>query len=321
MSTQQVIAPESIFNFNVEVAYSGSRIDKFITAQFPFYSRTFFNRLIEDEYITLNGKIVRKSSTPIKTGDTISVHFPPNRPLAQLALEQKKPAVDIIYEHEHFLIIHKPHGLLMHPPSMHDNSPTLVDWLLIHFKDIQSVGYVDRPGIVHRLDKDTSGILIIPKTNYAHTVFGNLFRERTITKKYYAIVQGHPDPKGIIDLPIGRCPITKIRMSTKSTPSSSAKMRHAITHYRVVEYFDDTALVEVMPVTGRTHQIRVHFAAIGHPLIGDQLYGKKSKIINRQALHAYSLAFHFGDTPYQFSKEPPQDFKKLIQSLRLAPKK
>lgn len=315
MGINQLIMPDSSFVLTVTKAEAGKRIDKYITEQFPLYSRTFFNRLIEDEYIRLNEAAVTKSGTPVHEGDIVTVKFPGTRKVPLFALKNKNPAVEILFEHPHFLIIYKPEGLLVHPPSMTNNSPTLVDWLLVHINDIKNVGYVDRPGIVHRLDKDTSGILIIPRTNHAHSVFGDFFRERTIDKKYYAIVQGHPDPSGIIDLPIGRCPVTKIRMTTLRK-SSMVKMRNAVTHYRVIEYFNDAALVEVKPITGRTHQIRVHFAAIGHPLIGDPIYGKKSKLISRQALHAYSLAFQFEGQPYSFAKKPPADFQNLITKLR-----
>ena len=316
MNNQQLIAPESSFNFMVNNELSGNRIDKYITAQFPLYSRTFFNRLIEEGHIRLNGAIVTKSSTPVSNGDMVLVQFPAARAIPAMALQDTNPDVEILFTHPHFLIIYKPHGLLMHPPSMANQAPTLVDWLLVRFNDIKQVGYVDRPGIVHRLDKETSGVLIIPRTNHAHSVFGDMFRERTIEKTYHAVVQGHPARAGTIDAAIGRCPITKTKMTTRFNPNSSAKMRHATTHYRVIEYFDDAALVEVKPITGRTHQIRVHFASIGHPIIGDQVYGKKSKLIERQALHAYRLAFQFEGKPYEFTKEVPADFEKMLLALR-----
>lgn len=314
MKIDKLIAPESSFEFIVTPAYDNQRIDKYITAQFPLYSRTFFNRLIDEGCLRINGVVITKSSTSVYQGNRVTITFPPARPMPSAA--QGNLGIDILFKHPHFLIINKPEAVLVHPPSMASKEPTVVDWILAHFKDMQKVGYIDRPGIVHRLDKDTSGILIIPRTNHAHSVFGDMFRERSIEKTYYAVVQGHPPKQGTIDLAIGRCPITRTKMTAKVHPQSSMKMRHATTHYRVLEYFDDAALLEVKPITGRTHQIRVHLAAIGYPIIGDALYGKKSKLIPRQALHAYSLAFQFEGKPYTFTQEPPADFQKLVTSLR-----
>ena len=309
MAINQLIAPESSFEFQVTKEQAGNRIDKYITAQFPLYSRTFFNRLIEEGHLRINRKVITKSSTPVQAGDTVVIQFPPQRRLASTILDIQHSPIEILFKHPHFFIISKPAGLLVHPPSMAIAEPTLVDWLVAHFNEIKQVGYVDRPGIVHRLDKDTSGILIIPRTNHAHSVFGDLFRERTIDKTYYAIVQGHPPQSGTINAPIGRCPITRTKMTTTIHPHSATKMRHAITHFRVLEYFDDAALIEVKPITGRTHQIRVHLAALGHPIIGDIVYGKKSNLIGRQALHAYRIAFPFEGKAYEFTKEPPADFR------------
>ena len=137
-----------------------------------------------------------------------------------------------------------------------------------------------------------------------------------MSKTYYAIVHGHPEKEGIITLPIGRDPISKTKMTTKEYPGKSIKMRDATTHYKVIEYFDDTALVEVKPITGRTHQIRVHFASIGHPLLGDAVYGTKSKLIKRHALHAHNIAFEFKGDSYSFEQPLPEDMQSLVQTLR-----
>ena len=311
-----ILHPDTKHELIVDASYTGSRIDKYIAEQFSLYSRSYFNKLIESGNVALNGKTVDKSSTPIKTGDHIIITIPPKKVIDPELLSKKAPTIDVIFEHEHFLIIYKPAGLLVHPPAVAIQEATLVDWLIHMYNELTSVGYADRPGIVHRLDKDTSGLLIIPRTNFAHTVFGNLFRERKINKTYYAIVHGHPPAKGIIEKYIGRDPITKTKMIATDSPLPHTKMRDAQTHYRVVEYYDDHSLVEVKPVTGRTHQIRVHLATIGYPIVGDSVYGTKSKLINRQALHAAKIAFEFGDKKYSFVKDIPEDMQQLIKNLR-----
>ncbi len=315
--TDGQIEAGSRLDLAVSHEHVGNRLDKFLAFHFVRYSRSFFNRLIEEGHVSINGKVELKSGVSLKDGDTVTVQFPHPRKIEEKDLKFEPP-VEVVYEHPEFLIISKPAGLVMHAPSELSTVITLVDWLVAHYQDIKEVGYVDRPGIVHRLDKDTSGILIIPRTNHAHGIFGTMFHDRKVKKVYYAIVEGHPDKAGTITLPISRDPITKVKMSAKSL---GAKLREAETQYEVVEYFDDAALVKVMPVTGRTHQIRVHFAAIGHPLIGDATYGTASKDIGRHALHAQQLSFEFDKEPYTFEKEPPADFQKLIATLRSRAKK
>lgn len=321
MDTKSLIEPNSHFVLHVPREYDGSRIDTFITAQFSLYSRSFFTRLIDDGNVELNDKKITKSGTRVEFGDTVSVRFPAPREVQVNALKEKDPAIEIVYENPQFLIIHKPAGLLVHPTSMASTAATLVDWLLINYSSIEDVGYVDRPGIVHRLDKDTSGLLIVPRTNHAHGIFADLFRDRKMNKTYYAIVEGHPEKEGVITSPIGRDPISKTKMTTREHPGRSPKMRDATTHYKVLEYFENTALVQVKPVTGRTHQIRVHFVSIGHPIIGDVVYGKKSKLIKRQALHAHNLSFEFEGKQYSFEKSLPDDMAELVEKLRAQTKK
>ncbi len=316
MKTKSLVEPSSHFVLHVPQEYDGSRLDKFIAAHFPLYSRSFFSRLIDDGQLQINDTVVTKSGARVKEGDTVSIQFPAAREVQVDALKEKKPAIKILHASPEFFIIHKPAGLLVHPTSMASTAATLVDWLLINYPSIEDVGYVDRPGIVHRLDKDTSGLLIVPRTNQAYDLFGDLFRNRSINKTYYAILEGHPEKSGTITLPIGRDPITKTKMTTQAHPTRSIKMRDATTHYRVIEYFDNAALVEVKPITGRTHQIRVHFASLGHPLIGDVVYGKKSKLIKRHALHAHNLSFEFQGKKYSFEKKLPDDMTLLLEKLR-----
>ena len=299
------------------------RIDTYVSHQFPAYSRTFFQQLIRDGHVQLNNKKIYKSGLAIKPHDTLQITFPePEKPTVQ-DIEQKTIDISIVHEHEHFLIINKPASLLVHPPHATSTVVTLIDWIKQRYAEICDVGFVDRPGIVHRLDRDTSGVLIIPRTNYAHTTLSSLFHDRLIHKTYWAVVHGHPDPSGVIDLAIGRDPYnrTKMRGFTHADPlfaqRHSIKVRSALSYYRVLEYFNEHALVEVKPVTGRTHQIRVHLATIGHPIVGDHIYGNDAQhLLARQALHARSISFEFLDTPHSFCADLPEDMQTLIQNLR-----
>ena len=314
----------------VEESHAGQRIDRFLTQVMPNYSRSFFQHLIDDGHIRINERTLAKSSSILKATDTITISIPE---------EVKRPifnpvntdlGIKIVYTHEHFFIINKPAHLLVHQTEIPTAEPTVVDWLLSNHHELIEIGSVERPGIVHRLDKDTSGLLIIPRTNFAHTTFGDMFKKRTISKTYLAIVEGHPPSSGTIDLNIGRHPAHRKKMTTYIPDDKALSLttayrirnqgttRNAITHYTVQKYFDNHALIEVKPITGRTHQIRVHFAAIGHPLVGDFLYGISSKLINRHALHAASLSFTFQGADFTFIQEAPEDFKGLIKLLQVS---
>ncbi len=263
----------------------------------------------------------------VKQSDTIQIALPHAEKRPIFTPVSTDLGIEIIFTHEHFFIINKPAHLLVHQTEVPTSDPTVVDWLLSNHHELIDIGSIERPGIVHRLDKETSGLLVIARTNYAHKIFGDMFKKRTISKSYLAIVQGHPPASGSIDLSIGRHPTLRKKMTTfipdanalsttkAITTRNQTSIRNALTHYNVKKYFADCSLVEVHPVTGRTHQIRVHFEAIGHPLVGDYLYGTPSKIINRHALHAASLSFTFQDTPFHFVKDIPDDFKRLIVFL------
>ena len=336
MEIKEIISPDTTFTFQVYDTEAPARLDTYISKQFPQYSRNFFQKLIDAKHIKLNGITIHKQGTVLKADDVITVYFPPERTYDPATLtslvEAQNLAIELIFEHEQFLIVYKPASIMVHAPSSKSSDITLVDWLLAHHKELATIGASNRPGIVHRLDKDTSGLLIIPRTTYAHTLFGTMFKDRLIKKTYYAIVQGQPAPTGTIDFPIGRDQEKKIKMkaythhiSTATTKRLMAQhnnqtvdpnARQSLTHYSVEKYFKNAALVKVNPITGRTHQIRVHLASIGHPLIGDHIYGKKSALINRQALHAYSLSFTFDGQQFTFSKEIPEDFKKTLSILQ-----
>lgn len=323
MNTNSFIEQNSKITLIVTETALTSRIDRYISQQLPNYSRNFFQQLIEQGYVTLNTTIVTKQSTPVTGGDEITLHFPPHQKIQKSELDAATKEISILYQNDHFMIINKPAHLLIHAPSAQSTAITVVDWITYNHDDIKHVGLVDRPGIVHRLDRETSGLLIVARTNYAHQTFNTLFQKREINKTYHAVVVGHPEKVGFIDYGIARDPYNRAKMKAfdsnhKDYRAETKIIRPSQTHYTVLEYFNnpDAALVELKPISGRTHQIRVHMTASGHPLIGDQLYSKRSSLINRHALHAYSLSFIFDNVPYSFTQEPPQDFQKLVSGLQ-----
>jgi 23S rRNA pseudouridine1911/1915/1917 synthase len=323
MMKQGHILPGTTFSFSVPENTAPCRIDRYMSELFPDYSRTYFQRIIDAGGITINDICIKKPSIAIYPSHNITIQFPPERVIEAQTVTDTTSNVSIIASTEHFMIIHKPAHLLVHAPSTTSQAITLADWIRHHHQDITSIGTSDRPGIIHRLDKETSGIMIITRTHYAHNIIGGLFRNRKIQKTYKAIVAGHPEKEGTITLAIGRDPINRIKMATfdeKKINSEgkigSIKVRNAQTNYKVLEYFQDASLIEVKPTTGRTHQIRVHMAALGHPIISDQLYGKKSPLIDRQALHAENLSFIFEENTYSFNDKIPDDFQQLLNTLR-----
>lgn len=311
------IEPNALFTIIGQENNTPQRIDIYLAEHFSGYSRSFFQKLIENQYVKRNDTIVTKPSTPVYCNDIIVVQFPPEKIIEPSAVIDKTINVSILAQTEHFMIIYKPAHLLVHAPSKTSTAVTLTDWILHHHHELAQVGIVDRPGIVHRLDKETSGIMILTRTNYGHSEFSHLFKSRNIHKTYLALVSGHPEKEGTINRVIGRDPVNRIAMTSYDeyfTTMRNVKVRNAITHYKVLQYFENTSLVEVKPVTGRTHQIRVHMKSIGHPIIGDQLYGEKSSLINRQALHAHSLAFTFNEQEYSFICPLPDDFQNLLRN-------
>lgn len=277
------------------------RLDKVLVARFPDRTRQYFQKILKQGCVAVNSKEA-KASTLLRIGEKVVINFPPVR---KLKLEGKDIPLDIIYEDKDVLVINKPAGMVVHPgvgeSHMHDS---LVNAILHHCKgQLSGINGVMRPGIVHRLDKDTSGLLVVAKTDVAHQSLADQFMKRKVEKTYYALLVGKLEPmKGVIEAPIGRDPRDRKKMAV----AASGMGRDAVTKYKILEYHQlsspicpDLTLVDIQLVTGRTHQIRVHFSSIKFPLVGDPLYGR-SRVnkffeqefgLGRLFLHAARLTF------------------------------
>lgn len=283
------------------------RLDVFLAGQLTAYTRSFLIRLIREDQVLVNDKQVRKAGFEVKPGDSVLVSF--------VAFKQTEIVpfdidlgVQIIHEHPDFLIINKPTGLVVHRPHPLFTQPTLVDWLIASFPHLKEVGLLDRPGIVHRLDKDTSGLMLVARNNFSLAQFGQRFKDRHMHKEYTAFVHGIPPESMTIDAPIGRDPVHKHKMMASAM---SIGARNALTHVQLIKQHDGYAQILCKPVTGRTHQIRVHLAHKGYPLVGDSTYGGKQDFIKRHALHAASLAFEYAGQHYRFEAPLADDLLQL----------
>jgi 23S rRNA pseudouridine1911/1915/1917 synthase len=285
----------------------GIRVDKFLSNHFDEYSRSYFQKLIEQELISVNGTVLKKSKYVVCLNDEIEISFPEEK---GLDLTPQKVDFGIVDDQPDFIVVNKPAGLTVHPSKEGKEGATLVNGLLYHFKELSKFEDSERPGIVHRIDKNTSGLLIVAKNIQAQGAFSKMFAERKIKKTYLAVVKGHPEKEGTIELPIGRHPVERHKMSHVSYEG-----REATTHYKVLNYYKECSLVSVNIVTGRTHQIRVHFAAIGHGLLGDSVYGIQSKIMKRQALHAWKISFEYKNKNYSYCVPAPKDFADLLKTF------
>jgi 23S rRNA pseudouridine1911/1915/1917 synthase len=288
------------------------RLDLYLTQQEIYPSRSQIRNLISQGKIRVNNR-PGKPSYILKDGDVINL-----TPIEQKELEIEAEAIplDIIYEDEDFVVVNKPSGMIVHPAGK-IRSSTLVNALLYHCRDsLSGIGGVIRPGIVHRLDKDTSGLMVVAKNDLAHLDLSKQIKEHQVTKKYIALVHGNlKDDSGIIDAPIGR----SLKNRKKMAVTEEGRSREAVTQFKVLKRFSDYTLIEATLRTGRTHQIRVHLAFIGYPIVGDQLYGYKKQGLNidRQALHSHILGFvHPSSKKYmEFSAPLPQDMQELIDYL------
>lgn len=301
MSTEMFIASELDIN---------KRLDLFLSEKFEHMSRSYVQGLIENESVKVNNK-VKKSNYKLKFGDEISIEVPTP---VELQVEGENIPIDTIYEDSDVIVVNKPQDMVVHP-APGNYTGTLVNALLYHCKDLSGINGVIRPGIVHRIDKDTTGILVVAKNDNAHNKLAEQLKNHSMTRTYYALVEGNvKQDEGIVNAPIGRHPVDRIKMAVVKDG------REAVTHYRVIERFGDYTLVKCNLETGRTHQIRVHMAHIGHPLVGDNVYGYKKQKFNLkgQVLHAKELGFiHPTSGEYiHFDSELPKYFIELLEKLR-----
>ncbi len=283
----------------------GTRIDKFLFSQFPAYSRAYFQQLMERGFILVNQRST-KASYSVKNGDQIDITFKSK----EYNLDPVEVDFEIIDETQDFIIVNKPAGLLVHNAPSAPEEVSLVNGLLHRFKDLAAIDDKERPGIVHRLDKNTSGLLIIARNRSAQAELSAMFKNRAVSKTYLALVHGIPPKKGSIDLPIGRHPTERHKMATFGIDT-----KPALTHFELLESYGDSAMIAAKIVTGRTHQIRVHCASMGHGLLGDETYGVSSALIARQALHAWKVSFEYHGKHFSYTVEPPADMKQAIATL------
>ena len=295
--------------FKVDENINGIRLDKFLTQCLSEKSRSYIQGIIEKENALVDG-IVKKSNYIVKLGEVVTVTIPEPE---ELNLKAEDIPLDILYEDSDVIVINKKQGMVVHPASGVYNG-TLVNALLNHCKDLSGINGVLRPGIVHRIDKDTSGIIVVAKNDNSHNILALQLKEHSMTRVYYALVEGVlKSDKGVIDAPLGRHPVEKIKISVVKDG------KNAVTHYSVIKKFKTNTLVQCVLETGRTHQIRVHMAYIGHPLVGDPVYGfKKQRFnLNGQMLHAKKLGFiHPTLNKYmEFDAPLPDYFQKVLSVL------
>lgn len=320
------VVEEKILEMHVPADKKKERLDKFLTSQLPSVTRAKLKRLIDEEKVTVDG-VVTKAGYMIRAGQTIVLHFPaPEKP----DLEPEEIPLDIIYEDEFFIIVNKPPGLVVHP-AYGNMRGTLVNALLAHSSFLSEVGGKTRPGLVHRLDKDTSGLLVVAKDDVTHVNLARQLSAYKMEREYRAIVWGHfKEQKGRVEAALARHPKDRTRMHID--PAG----KHAVTHYEVLNEMSFASYVKLNLETGRTHQIRVHMTSLGHPVFFDALYGGRGKQLsslknaqtllvnrlfkkfNRQMLHARILAFLHPQSRelYQFESSIPDDMKELLHILK-----
>lgn len=300
----------------MEAAAAGTRLDAYLAVQMEARSelgvtRSHLQKLISGGAVQVNGRQV-KSSYKVAPGDSIIIRIPPPEPVR---LEPQDLPLEIVFEDSDVIVINKPRGMVVHPAAGH-GSGTLVNALLHHCSDLSGINDVLRPGIVHRLDKDTTGVMMAAKNDFAHAELAAQIKDRRARREYLALVRGRPSAdSGLIDAPIGRHPADRKRMAV-----NIARGRPAVTHFRVLERFSEYSLLRCRLETGRTHQVRVHLASIGFPVAGDPVYGPRRNPLGleAQALHAVFLGFFHPRTRVwmEFEAPLPQDFERALEMLR-----
>lgn len=288
------------------------RLDVFLASKIPDLTRSYIQTLIKEGFTKVNEEVIKKTGYKLDKLVKIEIVVPPPKPSS---LTPESIPLEIVYEDSNFIVINKPAGMVVHPSAGH-SSGTLVHAILAHAPDIQGIGGVQRPGIVHRLDKDTSGLILIAKNDRTHHYLQSLFKKRKISKTYLALVDSiPPTPTGRIEASIGRDSSHRQRMAI--VPDMKGKP--AISEYKTLETYKDHALLEVKILTGRTHQIRLHLAFLNCPIVGDQIYGRRNPTlpVSRQLLHAHKLEFIPPGSKTQkiFQAEIPEDFKTAISYL------
>jgi len=296
--------------FIVDEKDKGTRIDKYLSEVFVDKSRSFIQGLIEKNSVRINNKIT-KSNYKLRTSDEIEIIF---KEPEILKVDKEEIPLDILYEDKDVIVVNKVQGMVVHPAPGNYNG-TLVNALLFYCKDLSSINGVIRPGIVHRIDKDTSGVLVVAKNDESHNKLSEQLKDHSMKREYYALVEGRiKNEKGTIDKPLARNKRDRLKIGVVEGG------KQAVTHYEVIERYNGYTLIKCILETGRTHQIRVHMASIGFPLVGDPLYGfKKQKFkLQGQMLHAKTLGFvHPTKNEYvEFTTELPEYFKVIIDKLR-----
>jgi 23S rRNA pseudouridine1911/1915/1917 synthase len=312
------MSESSVVTVSAEEAHQ--RLDLFLSRKLEQFSRSALQRWIESGYVTVQGERC-KPNYQVKAGEEIQIAPPPQEPLE---LVPEDIPLEIVYEDRVLVVVDKPAGMVVHPGAG-NRQGTLANALLHHFQVISQAGTI-RPGIVHRLDKSTSGLMVVAKNDQAHEFLADQFKAREVEKRYLALVHGRlKEREGTVDVALGRDPRARTRMSTRGQRS-----RSAVTRYEVIRYYPNLTYVQVFPLTGRTHQIRVHFQHLGHPVVGDETYGRRGaahlkdpgqaqavRNLGRTFLHAAFLAFLHPDTKERvfFESPLPEELAQILSAL------